>query len=68
MDIYGRILVNVFDIHTRKSINRALLDAKCYLTQEPIAKEYVRPLKTRNMFKPEEGSIPPYYHIIYNDK
>ena len=42
IDIYGRILVNIFDIITRKSLNRDILKLVSPITNKPIAKEYLR--------------------------
>lgn len=65
VDIYQRILVNIFDIVTRKSINQELLNTISPHTGKPIAKEYVRPLRNRSMFFPLASGIPKDYHIIY---
>ena len=64
IDIYRRILVNVFEVVTRKSINSALLDKISSRTGEHIAKEYSRPLRSKSMFSPPQH-IPKDYHIIY---
>jgi len=44
IDIYRRVLVNVFDLIDRKSINQSLLEKVSSRTGLPIAKEYVRPV------------------------
>jgi hypothetical protein len=65
IDIYRRILVNVFDVITRQSLNQELLTKMSNRTGECIAKEYVRPNRPRNMFQPTNNSIPKDYHIVY---
>lgn len=65
IDIYRRVLVNIFDVITRKSLNQELLSRISNRTGEPIAKEYVRPTRTRNMFHPNGSTVPKDYHIIY---
>lgn len=65
IDIYRRILVNIFGIISRKSINKALLDAVDSKTGCKIAKEYFRPLRHKKPFNPSTNSIPRDYHIIY---
>lgn len=65
IDIYRRILVNVFDIITRKSINQELLDYVSERTQEHIAKEYIRPARNKVMFSPPVN-VPKDYHIVYS--
>ncbi len=64
IDIYRRILVNVFELVLRKSINTFLLDKVSSRTGEHIAKEYIRPLRAKPMFSPTQ-QIPKDYHIIY---
>lgn len=65
IDVYRRILVNVFDVVTRQSLNQELLSKISNRTGESIAKEYVRPIRIRNMFQPNCNTIPKDYHIIY---
>lgn len=65
IDVYRRILVNIFDVVTRQSLNQELLTKISARTGEPIAKEYVRPTRSRNMFQPSGNTIPKDYHIIY---
>lgn len=67
IDIYRRILVNVFEVVSRKSINSALLDKISSRTGQHIAKEYIRPLRAKPMFSPTQ-QIPKDYHIIYGEK
>jgi hypothetical protein len=62
IDIYRRILVNVFDIISRKSINADLLGAVS-ADKEPIAKSYFRPVKT-NLYRPSVGNSD--YHIVFD--
>ena len=64
IDIYRRILVNVFEVVTRKSINTALLEKISTRTGDHIAKEYSRPLRSKPMFSPTQ-QIPKDYHIVY---
>lgn len=64
IDVYRRILINIFDVVTRQSINHELLGKVSERTGEPIAKEYVRPLKLKPMFQPDE-SVPKDYHIVF---
>jgi hypothetical protein len=66
IDVYRRILVNVFDVVTRKSINQELLDYVSKRTNDPIAKEYIRPAKNKAMFSPK-SNIPKDYHIVYEN-
>lgn len=65
IDVYRRILVNVFDVITRQSLNQELLSKLSNRTGEYIAKEYVRPTRVRNMFQPMNTHVPKDYHIIY---
>jgi hypothetical protein len=65
IDIYRRILVNIFDVVTRQSLNQELLSKLSNRTGECIAKEYVRPSRIRSMFQPDSSSVPKDYHIIY---
>lgn len=65
IDVYRRVLVNVFDVVTRQSLNQELLDKVSTRTGEPIAKEYVRPIRTKNMFQPSGNNLPKDYHIVY---
>lgn len=67
IDVYRRILVNMFDIITRQSLNQELLAKLSSRTGEPIAKEYIRPIKPKNMFQPNDN-IPKDYHIVYVSK
>lgn len=66
IDIYRRVLVNIFDVVTRISINTSLLTQISPRTGEPIAKEYIRPQRSKQMFSPT-NNIPKYYHIVYGD-
>ena len=66
IDVYRRILVNVFDVVTRQSLNQELLGKISSRTGELIAKEYVRPPRVRSMFQPISNQIPKDYHIIYD--
>jgi hypothetical protein len=65
IDVYRRILVNIFDIITRQSLNQELLSKISSRSGESIAKEYIRPLRNKNMFQPTGNNIPKDYHIIY---
>lgn len=65
IDIYNRLLVNIFDIKTRLSINTQLLSEKNYRTDEYIAKEYIRPVKNKMSFNP---AVKEYYHFVYVNK
>lgn len=64
IDVYHRVLVNVFDTISRCSLNQELLNKISSRTGESIAKEYSRPVRNRPMFSPG-NSIPPDYHIVY---
>jgi hypothetical protein len=64
IDVYRRILVNVFDVITRKSINQELLNWISTRTNQPIAKEYIRPIRNKGMFSPKTD-VPKDYHIVY---
>ena len=66
IDIYRRILINVFDIVTRQSLNQEFLTKISSRTGELIAKEYIRPLRSRPMFQPSSDSVPKDYHIVFN--
>lgn len=66
IDVYGRILINLFNIIDRYSINCKLLNMKNSRTGEPIAKEYMRPSREKQIFQP--SGIPSYYHIVYKNK
>lgn len=65
IDVYRRILVNIFDVVTRQSLNQELLSKVSSRTGDYIAKEYVRPTRSRNMFQPTGNLVPKDYHIIY---
>jgi len=65
IDIYRRILINIFDVVTRKSINNELLKKLSSRTGEPIAKEYTRPVRNRTMFQPDKELIPKDYSIVF---
>ena len=65
IDVYRRILINIFDVITRQSLNQELLSKLSSRTGELIAKEYVRPSRTKNMFHPIGSNIPKDYHIVY---
>lgn len=64
VDIYRRVLVNIFDVVTKRSINQELLSYTSPRSGEPIAKEYIRPSKNKPMFSPKRD-IPKHYHIVY---
>ena len=66
IDVYRRILVNVFDVVSRDSLNRELLSRVSSRTGGPIAKEYSRPLRTKSMFNPQGTQRD--YHIIYENR
>lgn len=66
IDVYRRILVNVFDVVTRVSLNRELLTRVSSRTGSVIAKEYTRPIRTKSMFNPQGSQRD--YHIIYERK
>lgn len=66
IDVYRRILVNVFDVVSRDSLNRELLGKISTRTGGPIAKEYTRPHRTKSMFNPQDTQ--PDYHIIYENR
>lgn len=68
IDIYRRVLVNIFDVINRKSINNKLLQKISKRTGEHIVKEYSRPLRTRTMFQPNSETVPKDYHIIFSSK
>lgn len=63
IDVYKRILINMFDIKTRKSINNDLLYYKSPHTNANIAKEYIRPYKHKLFFQPDVNYN---YNICYN--
>lgn len=65
IDVYRRVLVNIFDVVTRQSLNQELLSKISARTGECIAKEYVRPTRPRNMFHPSGNLVPKDYHIVY---
>jgi hypothetical protein len=64
IDVYRRVLVNIFDLVDRESINQALLKIVSQKTGLPIAKEYVRPVRVRSNFQPT--TLPRDYHIVFN--
>jgi len=64
IDIYRRILVNVFEVISRKSINQALLDRVSGRSGHKIAREYARPLRAKPAFSPTH-QVPKDYHIVY---
>lgn len=66
IDVYSRILINVYDIITKKCLNKELLEIKHPKLGCNIVKEYVRPLREKQSFSPK--NIPNIYHIIYNKK
>lgn len=68
VDIYKRILVNIFDVTTRQSINNNLLQIVSKRTGEHIVKEYIRPARVRTMFHPISESLPKDYHIIFSSR
>jgi hypothetical protein len=65
IDVYRRILINIFDVITRQSLNQELLSKLSTRTGEPIAKEYIRPSRSKNMYHPIGNDIPKDYHIVY---
>lgn len=65
IDIYRRILVNIFDVIDYKSINRELLQFISKRTNGPIAREYIRPSKNKTMFAPSFNTQKDY-HIVYD--
>ena len=67
IDIYRRVLVNVFDVVTRNSINQNLLDKVSKRTGEHIAKEYIRPVRSKPAFSPSLH-VPKDYHIVYGNQ
>jgi len=67
IDVYRRILVNIFDVVSRKSINQELLEYTSKRTTQPIAREYSRPAKNKPMFSPK-SSVPKDYHIVYENE
>lgn len=66
IDVYKRILIDIHDIGTGCSLNEELLSYVSSKTGENIAKEYVRPLKLKSMFKPQV--MEDDYHIVYENK
>ncbi len=64
IDVYKRVLVNIFDLVERDSLNTGLLKKISPRTGNPIAKEYVRPYRNKPSFHPS-GIIPKDYHIVY---
>lgn len=62
IDVYRRILINLFDIITRKSINIELLEYRSEITQQAIARTYIRPSK--KLFQPNKTS--PTYHLVFD--
>ena len=62
IDVYSRILINMFDIITRKSINKEILEIKNPHTELFIAREYNRPNKQVFLPKFNQNS----YNIEYN--
>jgi len=61
IDVYGRILVEVYDVITRQSLNKELLNTTNQRTNEKIARMYSRPNKSRQAFSTMEND----YHIVY---
>lgn len=66
IDVYRRVLVNVFDVISRDSLNRELLTRVSSRTGNVIAKEYTRPIRTKSMFNPQDSQRD--YHIIYENR
>ena len=64
IDVYKRVLVNIFDIVDRESINTALLKRISPRTGFPIAREYVRPIRSKPSFQPSSQRND--YHVIFN--
>lgn len=65
IDTYKRILVNIFDLIDRNSLNNMLLEKVSLRTGINIAKRYIRPpYKNRFTFQPSD-STPKDYHIVY---
>mgnify|MGYP003405096825 CR=1 FL=1 len=50
IDIYQRILVNIFNVVTRKSINKEILQLVSPRTNKKIAKEYIRQTSGKKQF------------------
>lgn len=63
IDVYKRILVNVFDLIDRSSLNVTLLKTNSK-SGTPIAKEYCRPVKTRTNFCATSNQKD--YHLVYD--
>jgi len=61
IDVYRRILVNVFDLVDRESINTGLLKHISTRSGLPIAQEYIRPI--RSSFQPMTTQKD--YHIVF---
>ncbi len=61
IDVYKRLLVNIFDIKTRMSINSQLLDEVNYKTDCKITRPYNRPTKNKIIFNPAKE----HYHFVY---
>lgn len=67
IDIYQRILINMFDVIKRKSLNHKLLSKKSERTTKNIAREYVRPNRNKNIFAPDLSKIQKDYHIVFSN-
>ena len=61
IDIYQRILVNIFNVVTRKSINKQLLSIKSPKTNKNIVKEYVRQNTNKKQFSADKKE----FHYVY---
>jgi hypothetical protein len=61
IDIYKRVLVNMFDLITRVSINQSLLGLTSRLGTS-LAKEYTRPLRPKSTFTPQKHNC----YMTYN--
>lgn len=63
IDIYGRILVNIFNILTKRSINKDMLNLTLP-SQKKIAKEYVRSTSGKKLFNCDKSD----YHFVVSTK
>lgn len=61
IDIYQRILVNIFNVVTKKSINKEMLNIKSPKTNKNIVKEYSRQQSNKKQFSPEKKE----FHYVY---
>lgn len=63
IDVFRRILVNIFHLIQKYSFNLELLHKISEKTGEPIAKEYIRPSRSKTMFQP--SSLPSEARLIF---